>query len=141
MTALHALPGRLRRIPDGETGDLQQFTAWQHKSFPAAIIQPRWGGGPPPDPNTVKYSLSDVKTTRYDDRSIASYATFCVLRASRTVPPGVHFQVSLPTPMTMIRGLLVTEYCLIIEPLYEERFLRSLRHIQDSIPASDLSIQ
>ncbi|MCJ1245461.1 hypothetical protein MMC30_002665 [Trapelia coarctata] len=127
ITALDVLPGRLHRVPDGETGDRSNFIAWQHGTFPIAVVQQRWGGGPLPEMGSIKYSLSDIKPTGYDDRAIASYATFCKLRAAGTIPPGVRFQVSIPAPLSVVRGFVETEYCPIIEPLYEERLLQALR--------------
>lgn len=137
---LGALPSSLHRVPDGETGERGNFIAWQHPVFPIELLRPRWGGGPLPT-TTVKYSLSDIKHTGYDDRALASYKTFCELRTAGTIPSGVRFQVALPSPYNVVRGFIETEYCSSIEPLYEERLLQALRRIQDGIPASDLSIQ
>ncbi|MCJ1244635.1 hypothetical protein MMC30_001834 [Trapelia coarctata] len=140
-TALRALPGRLRRIPDDETGDRQQFIAWQLAVFPMAIVRSSWGGGPLPVGKAVNYNLSDLKPTGYDDRAIASHATLCDFRAAGTIPSDVRFPVSLPTSMAVVSRTVEREYFLIIEPLYEERLLQSVRRIQDNIPASDLSMQ
>ena len=137
----NALPSRLRCIPDGETAERGNFIAWQHPVFPIELVQPRWGGGPLPERNTVQYTVEDLKPTGYDNQAIASYATFCELRAAGSIPPGVRFQVSLPSPFTVVCGFIEPEYCSDIEPLYEERLLQALQRIQESIPASDLSIQ
>lgn len=139
-TLLGALPSSLHRVPDGETGDRDNFIAWQHPVFPIELVRPRLGGGPLPTP-IATYSLSDLKPTGYDDRALASYKTFCELRTAGTIPSGVRFQVALPSPFSVVRGFIETNYCSSIEPLYEERLLQALRRIQDSIPASDLSIQ
>ena len=138
--SLQAFPSRLRRVPDGETGGRANFIAWQHHVFPIEIIQSRCGGGPLPS-TTTKYTLADLKPTGYDDVALASYKTFCELRSAGKIPLGVRFQVSLPTPFSVVRGFIETECCVNIEPLYEDRLLQTLRRIQDSIPASDLSIQ
>ena len=137
---LQAFPSSVHRIPDGETGERGNFIAWQHPVFPIELVQPRWGGGPLPR-TTVTYSLSDIKPTGYDDRAIASYETFRELRTAGTIPSDVRFQVALPSPYGVVRGFIETEYCSSIELLYEERLLQALRHIQDTIPASDLLIQ
>lgn len=139
-TALRALPSCLQRVPDGETGERGNFIAWQHPVFPKELVQQRWGGGPLPS-TTAAYSLADIKPTGYDDHALASYKTFCELRTAGTIPSGVRFQVALPSPHTVVRGFIETEYCPVIEPLYEARLLEAVRRIQDSVPASDLSIQ
>lgn len=140
-TLLRILPSRLRRIPDGETGDRANFIGWQLPVFPLPVVQPRWGGTYSPESNFVNYSLSDLNPTGYDDRALASYATFCELRASGEIPPGLRFQGSLPTPLGVVRGFVESKYCPDIELLYEKRLLEALNRIQNNIPTSDLSIQ
>lgn len=140
-TLLRVLPGRLRRIPDGETVDRANFIGWQLSAFPLPVVQPRWGGTYSPESKFVDYSLSDLNPTGYDDRALASYATFCELRAAGEIPHGLRFQVSLPTPLAVVRGFVESKYCPHIEPLYEKRLLEALNRIQSGIPASDLSIQ
>jgi len=141
-TVAKALPTSLQRIPDGETGPRSNFIAWQHSTIPIEIMQPRWGGQPSATSNAKKYKLQDIKPLGYDDQAIASYQIFATLRAGGTIPPYVRFQVSLPTPLNVVRGFVENDaVCAQIEPLYEERMLQCLRHIQDRIPASDLSIQ
>ena len=141
MTAFKALPNRLRRVPDGETGSRQNFIGWQYGVLPKELIQAKWGGGPLPEKGTVKYTIDDFEPTGYDDQAIASYTIFHEQRKAGVIPSGVRFQVSLPTPFNVVRGFLETKYCLDVESLYEERLLQAIRKIQDSIPAADLTIQ
>ena len=141
-TTIRALPERLRRIPDGETGHRSNFIAWQHSVFPITIVQPRWGGTPSAESSAKRYTLEDLKPTGYDDQAIASYATFRELRDNGTIPSGVRFQVSLPTPFSVVRGFVEDDgVCAQVETVYEEMLLQSIRRIQDKIPASDLTIQ
>lgn len=140
-TLVRELPGRLRCIPDGETGDRANFIGWQHPVFPLPIVQQRRGGTYNADSSFVEYTLSDIKPTGYDDRALASYAIFCKLRAAGTIPAGVRFQVSLPTPLSVVRGFVESRYCPTIELLYEKRLLEALHRIQSEISTSDLSIQ
>jgi hypothetical protein len=109
--------------------------------FPLPVVQRCWGGTYNPDSSFVEYTLSDIKPTDYDDRALASYAIFCKLRVAGTIPAGVRFQVSLPTPLGVVCGFVESRYCPTIEPLYEKRLLEALHRIQSEIPASDLSIQ
>jgi len=141
-TTAQALSERLEQIPDGEIGFRSNFIAWQHSILPITIIQPRWGGQPSPESCAKKYTLEDIKPTGYDDQAIASYATFCELRDSGKISSNLRFQVSLPTPLNVVRGFVEDDgVCAQVEPLYEERMLQSLQRIQENIPASDLAIQ
>ncbi|KAL9596855.1 MAG: hypothetical protein Q9219_005525 [cf. Caloplaca sp. 3 TL-2023] len=140
-SAARPLSKHLRRIPDGETGQRSNFIQWQHLCLPLELIQPRWGGQPSMRNSSKKYTLEDIKPVGYDDQAIASYATFHELKASGVIPADVRFQVCLPTPAGVVRGLIVTQYCSTVEPLYEERFVRAIHRIQEHIPVSELSIQ
>ncbi|KAL8658823.1 MAG: hypothetical protein Q9226_000756 [Calogaya cf. arnoldii] len=139
--ATQHLSGSLRRIPDGETGQRNNFIAWQHQCLPIELIQLRWGGQPSMRNVDKKYTLEDVSPVGYDDQAIESYASFRELKASGVIPPDIRFQVCLPTPLGVVRGFIVTEFCSTIEPLYEQRLVNAIHRIQEHIPASDLSIQ
>ncbi len=141
-TTSHALSKRLHRIPDGETGMRGNFIAWQHPNIPITVIQPRWGGQPSAESSAKQYTLEDIKPTGYDDQAIASYGVFKELREAGDIPQGVRFQVSLPTPLSVIRGFVEDDgVCAQVDPLYQKRLLEALEHIQEKIPASDLTIQ
>lgn len=141
-TTSHAVSKRLHQIPDGETGFRGNFIAWQHPVFPITIVQPRWGGQSSPESSVKTYTLEDIKPTGYDDQAIASYATFCELKAAGTIPSDVRFQVSLPTPLSVVRGFVEDErVCEQVAPLYEERLLQALHNLQQHIPPTELTIQ
>lgn len=102
------LPGRLRRIPDGETQFRQQFTFFQCGVFSAAPQILREYDATmstvPIDPvpsdeevERVVKSLPELHTG-YDKIAIESYQLFSKLRQDGVIPHGVKFQVSLPTP-------------------------------------------
>ena len=140
-TVVRALPDRLSSIPDGETGSRSNFIAWQWSNLPKGILHQRSGGPPPEKRAPFNYSLSDFKPTQYDDHAIESFATFKEMQNVGTIPKNVRFQVSIPSPTTVIRMFCATEYCEKAEVLYEERILQALRHIQDVIPGHQLMIQ
>lgn len=144
------LPGRLRRIPDGETQSRQQFTFFQCGVFSAAPQILREYDATmntvPVDPvpsdeevERVVKSLPELHTG-YDEIAIESYQLFSKLRQDGIIPHGVKFQVSLPTPLNVI-VLIAEPYQAAVEPLYEAALLRDLRNIEKTIPAEDLSIQ
>lgn len=141
-TTAQALPNRLQQIPDGETGSRSNFIAWQHGVLPITIIQPRWGGQPSAESEAKKYTLDDIKPTGYDRQAIASYTIFRELKSRGTIAPATRFQVSLPTPLSVIRGFVEDDnVCAQVDPLYEQRLLQDLRRLQERIPPSELTIQ
>ena len=135
------LSNHLSQVPDGESGIRANYVGWQQHVFPIAVVRPRWGGQYFTDSTTTSFTLDNIKTTGYDDEAIASYKIFCELKASGTIPSDVRFQVSLPTPLSVVQAFVEDDgVCARIEPLYEERLLHGLRHVQENIPTSELAI-
>lgn len=146
------LPGRLRRIPDGETQHRQNFIAFQRDVFAKA------GGSEilrkydaernplPSDPvpaeevERLAQHLREHLHTGYDTHAIESYGLFTRLRDEGVIPQGVRFQVSLPTPVNVMT-LVAPAYQAAVEPAYEAALLRDLRRIEAAVPASDLAVQ
>lgn len=140
---------RVRRIPDGETGDRLNWIGWQ---YGALVAQPHIEAVPP-DP--AHYApLPQVKIAAevapdslafgrlgYADAAKASYATFKRLRADGTIPAGVRFQVSLPTPLAPVTAFVVLEDRAAVEPPYEMAMLTELDEIVAAVPAEELAIQ
>ncbi len=126
--ASRALPNRLQQIPDGETGSRGNFIGWQHPTFPITIVQPRWGGQPSAESAAKTYTLEDIKPTGYDDQAIASYATFRELKAAGTIPSEVRFQVSLPTPLSVVRGFVEDDG--VCEQVASSTYLRTVPYFR-----------
>src|SRR3954451_4164944 len=107
-TVCSSLPHRLRRIPDGETGDRWYFVWFQTKLFPEEMIQQFLAGKAPRtdiSDDEVQGTLSKLQLplrTGYDDAALASYAPFRPMGDGGRNPKGVKFQVSLPTPIDVI---------------------------------------
>ena len=141
-TTSRALPKRLHQVPDGETGFRANYIGWQHPVFPITIVQPRWGGKPSAESAARKYTLEDLNPTGYDEQAIVSYATFRELKVDGTISPDARFQVSLPTPLSVVRGFVEDDgVCEQVAPLYEKRLLQALQHLQEEIPPAELTIQ
>ncbi|MDI1486198.1 MAG: hypothetical protein OHK93_005424 [Ramalina farinacea] len=141
-TVLQTLTGRLDQLPDGETGPRKLFVAWQKSVFPIEILQPRFGGPPSGESIMKKYTLEDIRPTGYDDDAIASYAIFRELKRAEKVPKHVRFQVSLPSPLGVVRFFVEDgAICAQVEPLYEERLIQAVKRIQEHIPPWELTIQ
>lgn len=149
-TCLTDLPGRLKRIPDGETGERHYFTLWQAGIFPdemksafahndaitgdrdyspaeAAEILQKWQSGP--------------VETGYDTAAIQSYAVFRRLKASGAIPADVRFTVCIPTVANVIFPFLQRVFQAPAEPIYEAALFRAMRNLQDAIPHDQLAIQ
>src|ERR1700724_834575 len=114
------VPSGLRRIPDGETGDRDNWIFFQMQKFlqspslvPARPLdaaigdyeqlpQLRVAGGG--DPAEMRWP--DIG---YADAYLTSYETFAALREEGVIPGGVRFQVEYPTPLASIGAYLVPE--------------------------------
>ncbi|MCJ1291654.1 hypothetical protein MMC34_003199 [Xylographa carneopallida] len=139
--SIQALPGRLHTIPDGETGPRHYFAMWQSFVFPPQVLGPFHRNGQLLASTDFECTLDDIKPTKYDEKAIESYQTFCKLRVQGLIPRGVRFQVSLPTPISVAAGHVDFAYRERVEPLYMERLIQDIRRLQDAIPAHDLAIQ
>ncbi len=141
VRSIQALPNRLQRIPDGETGNRHYFVMWQSFVFPPQVLSPIHRNGKPPESSDFECTLDHIKPTRYDEMAISSYRTFCKLRDQGIIPQGVRFQVSIPTPINTTWTHVDYAYRERVEPLYMERLTQDLRRLQKAIPAHDLAIQ
>jgi hypothetical protein len=144
-----ALGDRVRRIPDGETGDRSQWIRWQVFAFrgnPAFELEPQLKGS---DYQTDFYRLrsgiapQDVTfpPLGYAEHAIASYGVFAQLRRDGVVHPGCRFQVSLPSPYNVLDRHVMPGDRLAAEGPYERRMLEELDEMFAIIPAQDLAIQ
>lgn len=143
------LGDRLRRIPDGETGDRINWIGWQHAVF-AKVPQLETT---PPNPEEYvpfpRYQLragADPSEIRFDnlgyaDAAKASYQTFKRLKEAGTIPAHVRFQVSLPTPLASVAAFIQPASQAAVEPPYEARLLAETDDILNTIPHEDLAIQ
>jgi hypothetical protein len=77
------LPGRIRRLPDGKTGDGGNFIRFQIPDFPPEILSPQVGLNKDINNDEVLRTLAKIPAlleTHYDDHALSSYATFCTMR-------------------------------------------------------------
>lgn len=145
------LSGRLRRIPDGEPGERNNFIFFQRPLFeehaPGFVLDfSKWGKNDADeelDEEGVQKRVSGVAEfeTGYDKGAIESYATFKRLRDQGVIGPHTRFQVGLPTVVCFIGGHIKPVFRKALEPLYERAILRANSNIQKAIPLKDLCIQ
>jgi hypothetical protein len=146
---IEGLPGRLKRLPDGETGVRGYFVYFQRFKFPSVMVTD-FSDNRQPRPNVftvsqVQAGLDCLKKdglhTGYDEAAIESYAKFRDLRSKGLIPSGIKFQVSLPTMANVVGMLIEPAFQPQVAPIYEEALMQSLRKIQNTIPHEDLAIQ
>ena len=148
-TLTQAMPGRLKRIPDGETGVRRYFIAFQAPLFPELVqivYKPNFG------PESRDFSddevaeglrlldESDMKTG-YDDAALASFAVFRQLKKDGVIPQHVRFQVCIPTLGNVVGFSVQKPFQPRAAELYEAALFAALRNIQEGIPHEELSIQ
>jgi methionine synthase II (cobalamin-independent) len=138
-----ALPGRLQSVPDGETSERWNYIGWQLQRFPRVARRNELGGTPLPESDTglPTFTLADIEPTAYDEAALSSYTEFTRIRQQNVVPRNVRFQVSLPSPYSVLTGHIKPELVNAIEPLYEQRFAETIDHIVANIPHDDVVIQ
>ncbi|WP_040867099.1 hypothetical protein [Nocardia exalbida] len=138
----------LKRIPDGETGIRDNWVVWQ---LPKMQAHPDLETVPPPSPEYgpservqpkpgVDAASIDFGPLGYAEAALDSWRVFRQLRGEGTIPAGIRFQVSLPTPIAVI-GAFVAGPQGELERRYEARLLDELAAIVAAIPAEDLAVQ
>ena len=145
------MPKGVSRIPDGETGDRQQWIFFQLGKF-----QQTPGLEPDvPRDMTAEYSQmpklklsAGVEPTQiewpnlgYADIYQESFAIFDKLQEQGTIPAGVRFQVEYPTPLASVSGWLTVEDQSKLEPSYERALLADLDRLLDAVPHDRLAVQ
>ncbi|MEV4003058.1 hypothetical protein [Actinomadura sp. NPDC049753] len=142
------LNGRVRRIPDGEPGERDNWVVWQlaklsaHPDLetvpppgpeygPSLRVQPK----PGVDPASVAFG-----PLGYSAAALDSWRVFTRLRAEGVIPPDVRFQVSLPTPIAVVAAFIGAHHAE-LEVAYEARLLAELEEILAVVPPADLAVQ
>jgi hypothetical protein len=147
-TVATALDGRVRRIPDGEPGERDNWVVWQ---LPKLSAHPDLELAPPPNPEygpslraRPKLGVDPASVTfgplGYSAAALGSWQVFSRLRAEGVIAPDVRFQVSLPTPIAVVAAFIGAHQAE-LEAAYEARLLAELDEILAGIPPADLAIQ
>lgn len=151
-TAAGALGDRLRRIPDGETGERWHWIAFQPNRLAPTPGLERVGDDPillPGGLDMRPLRIADgvdpaslvLPALGYAEAALASWATFRALQESGEIPETTRFQVSLPTPAAVVGAFVVPESRAAFEPVYEAALLAELDEILAAIPHQRLAIQ
>lgn len=149
-TVARRLGHHVRRVPSGETGDRQQWVQFQLDvlSFRPELElirneAPGWENLPP----TLKLRECvspevDFGGLGYAHLARRSFALFERLQELGTIPPGIRFQVSLPTPLANATAWIQFDpkFSVLFER-YTEAMLIEVDELADAIPHNRLAIQ
>jgi hypothetical protein len=141
-----ALGDRVRRMPDGETGERSEWIAWQYPVFRRSpLFEPAQDEGDGFAPLRLRPGapVEDLEFGElgYARAALESWQTFSRLKAEGVVPEGCRFLVSLPTPLGPIAAFVAPEDQRAVEEAYENHMLAELRHVLDAIPHDELAVQ
>ena len=133
----------LKRVPDGEPGGRRLWISWQ---IPVLRANPSLA---PVGEGLVPLKLADGAAPEqlhfgelgYYREARPSYEDFLRAREAGHIPPGVRFQVSLPTPLAVVMPFCRQPDAQQIVPAYERAMLREVERICAAIPHRDLAIQ
>jgi hypothetical protein len=145
------VPDGVRYIPDGETGDRQQWIFFQLQKFWAT---PGLEQAPPVNlvagyEGMPKVRLADGVTADaiswpnlgYADAYTESFGIFDRLQAEGVIPAGIRFQVEYPTPLASINAWVVDEQQDLLEGSYERALFADLQRVLSTIPHDRLAVQ
>jgi len=147
-----ALSSRIKRIPDGETGERLDWITWLETVFansPALEQSDELFRVHATGTARKRYRLRPGKTIAdirfdnlfYADKAKESYATFRRLRDSGKIAPGTRFQVDLVPAHSVLWLFLVEELQAPVDPIYNDAVGREIDKLAAAIPHNDLAIQ
>jgi hypothetical protein len=151
-TVSAALGPRIRRLPDGETGERGDWITWLEPVFarhPAFVKSGEFfrvhSSGTGRERYKLKpgYAAQDVHFDNlfYADIAKASYADFKRLKDAGRILAGTRFQVDLVPAHSVIWLFLVDGLHAPLDPLYNEALKREIDRIAAAIPHRELAIQ
>ena len=145
------VPHGVSRIPDGETGDRQQWIFYQLQKFWAT---PGLEQAPPRDLVEGYEQMPEVRLADgvapesiewpnlgYADAYIESFALVARLQSAGVIPAGVRFQVEYPTPLASINAWIVDEQQALLEASYERALFADHRRLMDALPHDRIASQ
>jgi hypothetical protein len=146
------LGSRLRRIPDGETGERSDWIAHLESVFasnPALEKSDEVFRLHPTAPGRTRYRLRPNKTVQdvqfgnmlYADTAIRSYQEFAKLKRQGVIPPKCRFQVDLVPAHSVIWLFLQDDLHMPLDPVYNAAVRREIDKIAAAIPHGELAIQ
>ena len=147
-----ALGRRIKRIPDGETGERGDWITWLEPVFADHPAFQKSGeffrvhaSGTGRERYTLRegFAPQDVRFDNlfYADIAQASYAVFKRMKDAGKIAPAVKFQVDLVPAHSVIWLYLVDALHAPIDPIYNAALKHEIEKIAASIPHDQLAIQ
>lgn len=147
-----SLGPRVKRLPDGETGERGDWITWLEPAFadnPAFEKSGEFFRVHASGTGRERYRLkpgvpvSDVRfdSLFYADIAKDSYAVFKRLKAEGRIAPGTKFQVDLVPAHSVIWLFLVDALHAPLDPVYNEAVKREIDKVAAAIPHDELAIQ
>ena len=133
----------LQRVPDGEPGGRRLWISWQIPVLRANPSLAAVGQAQVPLKVAEGVRPADIHFGElgYFREARPGYEDFLAARAAGQIPPGVRFQVSLPTPWAVVMPFVQQPDVQPVYPAYERAMLREVERICTAIPHQDLAIQ
>ena len=147
-----ALGTRIKRLPDGETGERGDWISWLEPVFsenPAFVKSGEFFRVHASGTGRERYALKpgikpqDVRFDNlfYADIAESSYAEFKRLKKAGKIPAGTKFQVDLVPAHSVIWLFLVDRLHAAIDSIYNDALKREIDKIAIAIPHDELAIQ
>jgi len=151
-TVSAALGSRLKRIPDGETGERSDWITWLEPAFadnPALEKSDELFRIHATGTARIRYRLKAGMTVRdvlfgnlfYADIARQSYAEFAELKRQGIVPKHVRFQIDLVPAHSVIWLFLQDDLHRPLDPVYNTALKREIDKIAAWLPHDQISIQ
>jgi hypothetical protein len=147
-----ALGHRIKRIPDGETGERGDWITWLEPAFAASPALQKSGEffrvhatGTGRERYALKpgYKPADVQFENlyYADIAKESFAAFKRLKDTGKIPRGTKFQIDLVPAHSVIWLYLVDALHAPIDPIYNDALKREIDKIANALPHDEIAIQ
>jgi hypothetical protein len=151
-TVSAALGPRIKRLPDGETGERGDWITWLEPAFaknPAFVKSGEFFRVHSSGTGRERYALKPglrPEQVRFDNLFYAdiaklSYGVFKELKDAGKIPAGTKFQVDLVPAHSVIWLFLVDALHAPIDPIYNDALKREIDKIAATIPHDELAIQ
>ena len=147
-----ALGDRLKRIPDGETGDRSDWITWLEPAFadnPALEKSDELFRIHSSGTARIRYRLKPGKTAKdvlfdnlfYADIAKQSYAEFAELKRQGKVPKGARFQIDLVPAHSVIWLFLQDDLHQPLDPVFNAALKHEIDKIAAALPHDQIAIQ
>ncbi len=151
-TVSGVLGSRLKRIPDGETGERSDWITWLEPAFsenPALEKSDELFRVHATGTARIRYRLRPGKSANdvrfdnlfYADVAAASYEEFAALKREGTVPKNCRFQIDLVPAHSVIWLFLQDDLHQPLDPIYNAALKHEIDKIAAELPHDQIAIQ